>query len=124
MATTLGEVSSEMETVVSLMDELDESEGKLSSGNVQSMFEILDNLEQKVSDGILDSDLWSRNLDILANSFSVVNGELQMSESGREAILQLQEESVKARYREVLATLDANEDVITNQQTLMEAYRS
>lgn len=124
MATTLGEVSSEMETVVSLMDELDESEGKLSSGNVQSMFEILDNLEQKVSDGILDSDLWSRNLDILANSFSVVNGELQMSESGREAILQLQEESVKATYREVLATLDANEAVITNQKTLMEAYRS
>ena len=128
---SFGDMKEQLDATISTWSELydtinaiDEQGGEVSANNLSSIFGILDGLEQQMLNGAFDTEVWASNMDTLANSFSMVNGELTMTTQGQAALINLQEESTRASYRKMLADLEATESQLTNQKTLLQAYRA
>ena len=122
MKETLDDAISSAETLYGLLEDLAEQSGKMSAQNVSTMFGILDELQSAAEDGYVNTEAWSREMNNLANGFGVVNGQVTLNKQGQEALIRLQEESIKASYREQLADLEASEAKLENQKAIMVAY--
>lgn len=128
---SFGDMKEQLDATISTWSELydtinaiGEQGGEVSANNLSSIFGILDGLEQQMLNGAFDTEVWASNMDTLANSFSMVNGELTMTTQGQAALINLQEESTRASYKKMLADLEATESQLTNQKTLLQAYRA
>lgn len=106
------------------INKIGEQGGTVYADDLSSIFGVLDGLEQQMLDGAFDTEVWASNMQTLANGFSMVNGQLQLTTEGQGALVALQEESTRASYRQMLADLEATEAQLTNKKTLLQAYRS
>lgn len=124
MKETLDGAISSAQTLYELLNDIDEQNNELSAQNISTIFGILDELENSFNNGIIDSDIWSSNMQALANNLKVVNGEMTLTKEGQQALVNLQIESIRATYRSQLADLEATEAKLLNQKAIMTAYLS
>ena len=128
---SFGDMQEQLDSTISVWSEIydtinkiDEQGGTVYADDLSSIFGVLDGLEQQMLDGAFDTEVWASNMQTLANGFSMVNGQLQLTTEGQGALVALQEESTRASYRQMLADLEATEAQLTNKKTLLQAYRS
>lgn len=122
MKETLDSAIQSASTLSDLMQELQEQSNVMSAQNVSTMFGVLDELEGAFENGLVDSSIWSQNMQVLADNLKVVNGEMTLTEQGQQALVNLQIESIRATYRAQLADLEATEAKLSNQKAIMTAY--
>lgn len=122
MKASLDEAISNAETLSGLLEELADKNNTLSAQNVSDIFGLMDGLEKSFKNGAIDTSVWASNMSALADGFTVVNGEMKLTEEGQQALVNLQIESVRATYRSQLADLEATEAKLTNQKSIMQAY--
>ncbi len=122
MKETLDSAIQSASTLSDLMQELQEQSNVMSAQNVSTMFGVLDELEGAFENGLVDSSIWSQNMQALADNLKVVNGEMTLTEQGQQALVNLQIESIRATYRAQLADLEATEAKLSNQKAIMTAY--
>lgn len=122
MKDSLDEAISSAETLSGLLEELAKRNNTLSAQNVSDIFGLMDGLEKSFKNGAIDTSVWASNMSALADGFTVVNGEMKLTEEGQQALVNLQIESVRATYRSQLADLEATEAKLTNQKSIMQAY--
>lgn len=122
MKESLDEAISSAETLSGLLEELAKRNNTLSAQNVSDIFGLMNELEKSFKNDAIDTSVWASNMSALANGFTVVNGEMKLTEQGQQALVNLQIESVRATYRSQLADLEATEAKLTNQKSIMQAY--
>ena len=122
MKASLDEAIGSAETLSGLLEELAKRNNTLSAQNVSDIFGLMDGLEKSFKNGAIDTSVWASNMSALADGFTVVNGEMKLTEEGQQALVNLQIESVRATYRSQLADLEATEAKLTNQKSIMQAY--
>ena len=123
MASDIDSAVDSMSRLNQVLEDLEENEGRLSAENVSSIFTLMNDLQKRAGDGLIDAQLWSTNMAAIADSFQVVNGQMTMSETGREALLALQEESIRATYREEVAKIEEAQAELMTQKQILEAQR-
>ena len=123
MASDIDSAVDSMSRLNQVLEDLEENEGRLSAENVSSIFTLMNDLQKRAGDGLIDAQLWSANMSAIADSFQVVNGQMTMSETGREALLALQEESIRATYREEVAKIEEAQAELMTQKQILEAQR-
>lgn len=123
MASDIDSAVDSMSRLNQVLEDLEENEGRLSAENVSSIFTLMNDLQKRAGDGLIDAQLWSTNMAAIADSFQVVNGQMTMSETGREALLALQEESIRATYREQVAKIEEAQAELMTQKQILEAQR-
>lgn len=122
MITELDTAIEKTETLFDLVNKIREQNGELGAQDVSSIFGVLDGLDKYLDEGLISMDLWSTKMGVISDGFQVVDGQMKLSAEGQQALLDLQEEGIRASYREQVADLDAAEAKLLNQKAILQAY--
>ena len=122
MSEALKEIESSFESIKSLMDSINESNGKLSFGDMGDLFSILDGYEQALDVTNMANASTQSYYDALGkinNALSVQNGYMTAQEGLEEGLYQLAIASAQARMEEFYIQLEQTEAELKYQNAIL-----
>ena len=105
IAEGLREEISALEKVDSLLDDIQDRSGNMSLDNIASMFEVLENFGADGS-ALKGTEEYANVIAGLNDSLTIENGQLKMNAEGMKVLAQAQQMATKAKYQDLLATLE------------------